>query len=57
MNEKTKEREFKNVVTEQPQKSDKIMIESVADTSAMLDNENIWPFHLICALLLNELFE
>ena len=50
-------KEFKNVVTEQPQKNDKLVIEAVADTDAMIHNENIWPFHLICAVLLNELFE
>lgn len=52
-----KKKEFKNVVTAQPQKSDKLVIEAVADTEAMIHNENVWPFHLICALLLNEMFE
>lgn len=57
MEVKEKKKEFKNVVTEQPQKNDKLVIEAVADTEAMLNSESVWPFHMICAILLNELFD
>lgn len=45
------------MVTEQPQNNNKVVIEAVADTDALFDNENVWPFHIITALLLNEIFE
>jgi hypothetical protein len=52
-----RKKEFKNVITEQPQTSDKLVIESVADQNATLHNECVWPFHMLSAIFLNELFE
>jgi hypothetical protein len=49
-------RGLKSVVTEQPQTSDKIVVESVVDQEKVFDSRE-WPFAPICEDLCRDLFK
>ncbi len=51
------QRGMKTVVTEQPQTSDKIVLESVVDTDKAFDSSKEWPFAQFCEDLCHDLFE
>jgi hypothetical protein len=50
-------RGMKTVVTDQPQTSDKIVLESVVDTDKAFDSSKEWPFAPFCEDLRHDLFE
>ncbi len=49
-------RSLKSVVTDQPQTSDKIVIESVVDAEKAFDSKE-WPFAPLCEDLCRDLFK
>ncbi len=50
-------RNMKTVVTEQPQMSNKVVLESVVDTTKTFEDSKIWPFQSFCEELCNDLFK
>ena len=57
ISETTPKKGLKSVVTAQPQNSDKVVVEAVADSNLALEDELSWPFSLMCNVFCNELFE
>ena len=44
-------------MTEQPQDTGKVVLESVADAELLFQDAESWPFESVCAVFCNELLE
>lgn len=55
--EQKKGRNMKTVVTDQPQSSDKVVLESVVDTEKAYEDSTVWPFQDFCEELCHDLFK